>query len=61
LLDLGIAIASPIAGHVALYMALSAGHLEAIDSLKREQYVSGLSLGVVLGANKAKGTGILLS
>jgi hypothetical protein len=51
---LGLEIGGPIAGVVAFWIEIGGAYKEVIDNKKRDLALSGLSLGIVLGANGAK-------
>jgi hypothetical protein len=50
----GMEVAAPFLAEAAVFLAIGAEYQDAINSLKRDQFRSGFSEGVVLGANRAK-------
>lgn len=52
-LVLGWEIASPAAAEFAIFLVIANGYKDSIDSLKRNQYLEGVSEGIVTGANRA--------
>jgi hypothetical protein len=53
-LGLGIEVTGPIAGFVAFWIEIGSAYKEAIDYIKRNLALRGMSLGIVLGANGAR-------
>ncbi|HWF48122.1 MAG TPA: hypothetical protein VG168_14025 [Bryobacteraceae bacterium] len=50
---LSMEVAAPLMAEVAVFLGIAAGYADAIESLKRKEYLDGLSEGIVLGANQA--------
>ena len=56
LLELGLTLAAPLAAEIGVFIAIGLGHADAIDRVKREQALWGLSYGIPLGADNRKGS-----